>query len=264
MLGRYVGRRIEKEGAEGVFAGVPSLVAADVTFGNLECVLSKREFAAKKRILLRGVATSPEVLKRGGFDILSVANNHALDAGLDGRQDTESNLAQVGIRSVGGSRFAETVTVRGLRVAFLAYSEFSLDKSDGVIADEIRAIRGNADVVVVSWHWGAEMSSVVTERQRALANLSADAGADLVVGHHPHVLQPVEWMTRGSRRCLVAFSLGNFVFDAKPGSARDSAILHTTLSASGVQDFRLESVQISGGFPKSRQSESPPRLLTER
>ena len=251
MLGRYVGRRIEREGPASVFAKVPSIKDADLAFGNLECVLSRRPFAVSKRVLLRGVPASTQALQSSGFAVMSVANNHALDAGLAGRKDTEDALARIGIRAVGGSDFATTVTVKGLRIALIAHSDFPNMAGDAVVADEIRALRATHDVVILSWHWGEELSKQVSPRQRQLATQAAEAGADLVIGHHPHVQQPIEWIEKGGRRCLVAYSLGNFVFDARTASERESKILHVLLSTDGVKEYLEESVQIRNGFPVS-------------
>lgn len=253
MLGRYVGRRIERDGPDKVFAGVAaSLKTADLAFGNLECVLSERPFVGNKRFELRGHARSVEALKSAGFDALSIANNHALDCGLDGRSDTERALFSARITPVGGSNYSAILEAKGIRIGFLAFSDFPPPAMDGVLGDQIRAVHSQCDVLVVSWHWGLELSQEVSPRQRALAEMAARAGADAVIGHHPHVLQPIEWLELGRRRCLVAYSLGNFVFDAKPGPERTSIVLHLALGEDGVQAYRLENVQIEGGFPVSR------------
>jgi poly-gamma-glutamate synthesis protein (capsule biosynthesis protein) len=100
----------------------------------------------------------------------------------------------------------------------------------------VTAARRAVDVVVVSVHWGAEFDPVPTDRQRELASAAVEAGADLVVGHHPHVLQPIEVTTKPTgRTALVAYSLGNFLFDQHTRGAEKSVILLCEFSSAGLQ-----------------------------
>lgn len=263
MLGRWVGRRIEREGADVLFDSVrPELVGADLTLGNLECVLSKAPFEAKKRILLRASPTVASAVAKAGFDAMSVANNHALDCGARGLADTLESLRQVGVRSVGDSGEPVVFVVNGLKVALLAFSEYAFPPAAGTlhtlpgkdpkVGDQaaVRLARRSADVVVVSWHWGVEGSARETSRQRELAQATAEAGADVILGHHPHVLQPIRWINRkDGRRCLVAYSLGNFVFDAVKESERRTMILRVTLGRAGAIGFRTRPYRIRNGAP---------------
>lgn len=258
MLGRWVERRIEREGADLLFDAVRSeLAGADLTFGNLECVLSLAPFVAKKRILLRASPSSASALAKAGFDVLSVANNHALDCGEPGLADTVRTLRATGVKPVGDNAEPVMFDVKGLKLAFLAFSEYEfgprgLQGSD--LLALIRRAQKLADVVIVSWHWGSEGSAVESSRQKELARKAAEAGADLILGHHPHVLQPIRWLERADgRRCLVAYSLGNFVFDAVKEPERKTAILHITLDKSGVKSFRTTPWCIRNGSPQRTQ-----------
>jgi poly-gamma-glutamate synthesis protein (capsule biosynthesis protein) len=169
-------------------------------------------------------------LRASGFTVLAVANNHAYDQGAAGLAETLEHLRAAGLVAVGAgptrteAEAPKIVQARGLKVAFLGFTALfnanlngrpgepwvcPLDPDRAVAA--VRRARGLADAVVVSLHWGVEYSHDPTPRQRELAGRLAEAGADLILGHHPHVLQPVEMIERNGRRTLVAYSLGNFV-----------------------------------------------------
>lgn len=257
MLGRYVGRRIAQEGSTAAFAAVaPELRKADITIGNLECVLSDKPFTESKRVRLRGNPSLAPTLADAGFDVLSVANNHALDAGTAGLTDTLAALASAHIAAVGVRPEPVIVERQGLKVAFLAYCDFPGNPGisftdESRLSEQIAAAHKGADIVVVSWHWGNELSMKVSLRQEHLAKLAANAGADLVLGHHPHVLQSIAWVNgKDGHRSLVAYSLGNFVFDGRTDSERTSEILHVEIDKSGVKGYRVTPMRIENGFPR--------------
>lgn len=154
----------------------------------------------------------------------------------------------------------------GLRVAFLSYADVPVEwlgfdtrsweagpESPGIawlqvaeVAVDVSNARRIADLVVVFMHFGLENESTPSELQRAEARAAIDAGAALVVGHHPHVIQPVEWYGDG----LIAYSMGNFVFDGSDNPTTDSAILFVELTEAGVASYRLVPVTLDGaGFP---------------
>jgi poly-gamma-glutamate synthesis protein (capsule biosynthesis protein) len=117
--------------------------------------------------------------------------------------------------------------------------------TEATVRMAVARARQRADIVVASFHWGIEYSDLPTERQRELAHAAADAGADVVIGSHPHVLQGIEWRDRRTHSTLIAYSLGNFIFDAPNAAARRSAILYVTLSRTGVVSARIEPVTIN-------------------
>lgn len=270
MLGRGVAGRVAQYGPNYPFTEVmPLLRDADIAFGNLEAPLTERRSAAEKDYVFRGSPTAAEGLAWAGFDVLSLANNHALDYGYEGLQDTVAALQEQGIAFVGtGDNEAAAhspviLTVNGLRVAFLAYvnlpndgvSGFSVRNTaadegrpgvawgdvDRIMAD-VAVTREQADVVVVSLHTGLEYRESPSDLQRRLARAAVDAGADLVLGHHPHVLQRIE----RHKGALIAYSLGNFVFDFDetdynvPGLPSSlSVMLKVTLTRAGVESFEL-------------------------
>lgn len=147
----------------------------------------------------------------------------------------------------------------GLRIAFLARTMITPDgviyreDAPGVamldpdrIVEEVRAARRQAHLVIVSLHWGIEYARYPQEEQRRLAHRLIDAGACLVLGHHPHTPQPLERYHRG----VIAYSLGNFVFDATRPRARTGALLRCTLTVAGVRAAQLIPVVIHRGQPR--------------
>jgi poly-gamma-glutamate synthesis protein (capsule biosynthesis protein) len=220
LVGQYILRRTHGlDVPDGVDANFPftavreRLVSADLAIGNLECVVSTRGKRETKHNPFRAPLEVIPVLREAGFDILSVANNHSRDFGRRGYKDMLKNLTRGGLAPVGGfglaPREAVVQNVRGTRVAFLAY--YNEYRADPVPAyKDVARARAAAEVVVVFNHWGREGKSWIEPMQRQFGRGLIDAGADLVVGTHAHVLQPEEWY-RGK---LLFYGLGNFVFNA--------------------------------------------------
>ena len=205
------------------------LADADYRIGNLECpVATVGQPMASKIFNFRAAPRVLSVLK-GRFDAMAVANNHAGDYGKEAFLETMNLLTQAGIRPFGGGRNLSDahqplwIEKGGLRIAVLGYNEFkprvfeaTADapgiawSEDSHVISDIRAARAaGADIVIPFMHWGWERETQPTERQRQLARALIDAGADLVVGGHPHVTQGVEYY----KDRLIVYSLGNFVFD---------------------------------------------------
>ncbi len=232
-----------------------TLKAADLAFCNLECPLSDRGVAQKRRFLFRADPALALKLHSNGLSVISLANNHTLDYGRDAMLDTVEAVRKAGMTPVGaGTDMADAsrpriVTRHGLRVGFLAYCDLpsygvvilpdrpaiACVDSDSLPA-QIRAAKAKCDALVVSFHWGVEYMKRPTERQKKLAHLCIDNGADLILGHHPHVLQPVE--TYKGRP--IAYSMGGFIWDGRVFGADHSAIytfeLEQFLSAAGEED----------------------------
>jgi hypothetical protein len=255
--GEDVGPMIRSRGGSYPWRNVGAeLRRADLTTGNLEGAITARGTpAADKQYHFRG---SIELLRgahdQAGFDVLTVANNHAVDYGAVGLLDTLAAARRVGIATVGGgrnlaaARRPATFVAGGLRVAFLGYSDVlpagfaAGGSSAGVapadaasIAADVRAARRRNDIVVVFFHWGTELVAAPDARQRASANAALSAGAAVVLGAHPHVLGPVTRLPHA----VVAWSLGNFVFPPHDPSASRTAILRVRLAAHGADGFQL-------------------------
>ncbi len=251
-------------------AGV--LRAADLTIGSLDGALSDRTApapcATEAEYNLVGPTRTVEGLTFAGFDVITLATNHAQDCGrlgfvCDGLTliDSLRALREAGIEPVGAgedlaaARRAVVVERKGLRLAFLAVSAvgdfaWASDTAPGTaplsddhlqqLLRDIADARDSADVVVVLVHWGVEYDPTPSADQRRWARRMIDAGADLVVGNHPHVAQPVEALDGG----LAAYALGNFVFDQDPDLTRHSLVLETTFNSDGLQSWRTLPVEI--------------------
>jgi poly-gamma-glutamate synthesis protein (capsule biosynthesis protein) len=200
-----------------------------------------------------------------GFDVLNLANNHVGDYGTQALLDTVRLTRRFGMRAVGaGGSLASAAKPRvverlGLRIAFVGFSNilpasfFASPTSAGtqpatpeLIAAGVRTAKRKADVVIATFHWGVERATTEDGRQRAMAATALAAGADAVIGAHPHVLQPI----RTESRRLVAYSLGNFVFGAASPGTASTGILRLKLSARGVEGHRLAPAVIEASRPR--------------
>jgi poly-gamma-glutamate synthesis protein (capsule biosynthesis protein) len=265
--GETVSDRITASAAEDPWTSVgPVLRRADIAVANLEGVVSSggTPVPGKEYHLRGGPVLLARAAREAGIDVLTVANNHSLDYGPAGFLDTLAAARRAGIATIGGgpdlaaARRPVIVDAGGLRVALLGYSDVrplgftagtdvpgTAPADPAVIAEDVARARRRADAVVVFFHWGIELQTQPDARQRDLAQSALAAGADVVLGSHPHVLQPVE----RSGRHVVAWSLGNFVFPANsPGTTR-SGILLVSLGAHGVDAARLLPATIHGFRP---------------
>ena len=209
------------------FAGV--LREADFSIGNLETPIATSGKALENKIVTFRASPAVASVLTPHFDALSVANNHSGDYGKVAFLETLGHLERAGVRHFGGGRnLVEAhaplwIERKGLRIAVLGYNEFkprsfeagadtpgvAWSEDDHVIGDIRAARQAGADLVIPFMHWGWERETVPCERQRTLARRLIDAGADVVVGGHPHVTQGAEYY----RGRLIVYSLGNFVFD---------------------------------------------------
>jgi hypothetical protein len=244
----------------------PSLRAADVAFGNLECAVSPRGTPVPKEFNFRGPPAALRVTARfAGFDVLNLANNHSGDYGSRALLDTVEYVRRFGMTAVGaGGSLASAAEPRvverlGLRIAFVGFSNIlpssffagpgragTQPATPQLIEAGVRRASRKADVVVATFHWGVERATREDGRQRAFAAAALKAGADAVIGAHPHVLQPIR--RSGSR--IVAYSLGNFVFGASSPVTSRTGILRLKLSANGVEGARLVPAVIEGTRPR--------------
>jgi poly-gamma-glutamate capsule biosynthesis protein CapA/YwtB (metallophosphatase superfamily) len=245
-----------------------TLGEADLLFGNVETVLSSIGEPAKGKLCLRGDARYVPELGRIGFDLVSVANNHAFDFGIEAYSDMVRRLEAEGIAVVGGglslpqSRQPGFAEVSGIRFGFLAYSSHYTDGSDyaeegkaGVtplveelIFEDIASYRDQVDHLVVSLHWGVEYSEYPTPDQVKLGRKLIDAGVRIIIGHHPHILQGYEAYGGG----YIFYSLGNFcdsdlfwqgdekVYQSTLKIAdRESAIAALDISRTGIEKVEM-------------------------
>ena len=202
---------------------------SDLTIGNLEGPLTTANSVGPPwRFSLRGSPEYAPVLRAAGFDVVSLANNHAMDYGWEGLAETLRHLQSVGIKYVGaGANIDEArkplhVRVKGIRIAILAYCDvptssplYAGENCPGVapmrrafILGDIAGARQKCDVIIVCMHWGQENIDSPAPKYRQIGREMIAAGANIIVGHHPHVLQGIERVGAG----VIAYSLGNFTF----------------------------------------------------
>jgi Bacterial capsule synthesis protein PGA_cap len=243
------------------------LRGADIAFANLECAISSRGRPVPKKFRFRGSPASLRVAgSYAGLDVLNLANNHIADYGWRAFFDTLRLIRRYGMVGVGAGGNLRTaarpriVTRLGLRIGFVGFSEilpwafFAGPSKPGTVFATPRAIRAGvraarrrADVVIATFHWGAELHGRESGHQRDLARLALRNGATAVIGAHPHVLQPIR---RPSRHRLVAYSLGNFVFSMGGGAPSRTGVLLLRLSARGVERARLRRAHIVAAQPR--------------
>jgi hypothetical protein len=270
----------DEEGFGWLYTEVADLLSApDLTFANLETPIAPAADRGTRSYVFNAPPAAARALRAAGVDLVSVANNHAFDQGRRGFLETLRQLDQAGLAWVGaGPPPAEagprTYQVNGLRLAFLAWSRFFNDDGNfcslkepclrAALLDAERAVAAvrqaaaSADAVVVSLHWGDEYASAPRSADVDLAHRLADAGALVVLGHHPHVLQPVELYRRADGRlAVIAYSLGNFISNQsrrylagvtpdRVGATRDGALLRVVLArrdyGRGVRQVELAGV----------------------
>ena len=274
MLDRGVATAMLKHGESWPFSAVSDILkAADIAFVNLETSVSDRG----RRMPGKGIwfRTKPErlgLLKSAGIDIVSVANNHIMDYDEISLLDTMSHLDDTGIAYVGAgtdltsARMGKVITSGGVKVGFLAYSDFhdifwsffytrafaAGENRPGMapaliwmMQEDISRMKRAADFVVVSVHWGQEYMRMPEKAQIDRAHAAIEAGADIVLGHHPHVLQPFEAYKGG----LIFYSFGNFVFDQDFGNTTESMIARIKLSLGELPEAEIIPLRITDARP---------------
>jgi poly-gamma-glutamate synthesis protein (capsule biosynthesis protein) len=215
---------------------------ADLAMVNLDNPLTRATLPmAGKQVNFKADPDSVRVLKNGGIGLVTLANNHTMDYQSAGLDETVTTLDRAGILHIGAgktsteARRPAIIDVKGKRIAYLAYygEEYAASNQtsgtnpiqEDQIAQDIRAIRKQVDWVVVNYHWGQELADHPADWQVALAHFTIDQGADVVVGHHPHVLQGAE-IYKGRP---IAYSMGNFIFGGNSRKDYDTAILRVAL-----------------------------------
>jgi poly-gamma-glutamate capsule biosynthesis protein CapA/YwtB (metallophosphatase superfamily) len=273
MLGRSLADRIVRGDGASIFASVePILQSADVAVGNLECALGEGGTRAPKYYTFLAPPESAAVMKDAGFDLLSLANNHSFDYGLEVFRQSLQLFDQVSIRYVGAgfnegqARAPVIYDLHGIRVAFLAYVEVPAEfiggfdpkvwsagpetpgvswAEDDKIKQDLLSLDPKVDYLVVLFHYGEESIDIPNERQVQLSQMAIDYGADLVVGAHTHVLQRSEEYQDG----WIYYNLGNFVFDEFYGKLNRSAILWVTITKGAPAEHYLIPLTIVDGVP---------------
>ncbi|MGE5630333.1 MAG: CapA family protein [Caulobacteraceae bacterium] len=268
MFDKSVGAVFKSKGGDYIFEGYGKyLKESDMVFGNLETALSTIGQPMKdKEYTFRSSPQAAEALKQYNYTALSVANNHVLDFGPRAFIDTLKALENNGVRYSGGGynrhEAEEGVFIEknGIKVGFVAFTRVvpSVDWYAGtrkpgiigaykvheaVVLDTIKSLKSQCDILVVSVHWGKEGSVTVRKEEVEIAHKMVDSGADIITGHHPHVVQPIE-MYKGKP---IFYSLGNFIF-----TTSHSELCNKTMVATVKVDKekKIESVKIVPGIIK--------------
>ncbi len=264
MLSRYVAQKINEHNDPGFPFQYTEwiLQSSDITFGNLENPITPGRHIKIQEMILRADPVMASALKKAGFDILSLANNHLPDFGANGVRDTILYLKNAGIDYIGAGknekeayepRYAD---INGYKLAFLAFSDSNIApenynagsepgtaamNSDNMKTSIINAAK-NADFVIAYLHLGTEYAPEPDEKQVYYSHLAIDAGADLVIGSHPHVVQKAE-LYKGK---YILYSLGNFIFDQLwSEETRESVAVNIYIGKKGVERIEFTPLYIN-------------------
>lgn len=257
----YVVEHIPKDWEPRYFAGVRDILKrSDIVFGNFEDTLTDYEKSSKitgsgTKYAFRSPPHYAELLYQEGFRVLNIANNHANDFGETGFRDTVSNLKRAGIAIAGLRNEAATLSVRGLNIAVLGFAylnRFNMVQDIEESAERVRLAKARGAYVIVTFHGGAEGSPAVWNDNAeeefmgenrgntvAFSRAMIDAGADLVVGHGPHVLRAAECY-QGKP---IVYSLGNFV-GVGGLSAKNFAAVSALLEVDVQTDGTLQNINL--------------------
>lgn len=257
------------------FAKLDAYRDADVAMVNLENPLTVAQTRRPgKSFNFKAHPNSVQVLKDGGVDIVTLANNHTMDYQSAGLQETIATLDNAGIHAVGAgrdlteARRPEILEVKGQRIAYLGYynahwhaagqNQAGTNPRDyEAIAADIKAIRDQVDWVIVNYHWGEEMARYPAGYQIELAKFSIDQGADVIVGHHPHVLQGAE-IYKGRP---IVYSLGNFIFGGNSRTNYDTAVLKVSLNQDRQMKVEFVPIEVRRYQAQVAQGANGQRIL---
>ncbi|MBW4054223.1 MAG: CapA family protein [Proteobacteria bacterium] len=242
------------------FRGIrKELIAGDINIANLESPIAAggHEFT-EKRFRFRADAQVAKAISAAGFNLVTLANNHSMDFGGEALAETVHHLSDNGIAWIGaGENLSEArkmvlYTIKGKKIAFLGYSltqpviffagpdrPGTAPGYESMVTADIKNAHTHADYVIVSFHWGKEAAGTVQSYQRNIAHKAIEAGANVIIGHHPHILQGIERYKNG----IIFYSLGNFTFASKSTVADVSVIVRLKL-ADGRQEAEILPIDV--------------------
>jgi poly-gamma-glutamate synthesis protein (capsule biosynthesis protein) len=264
---------------------VGQLQGADISVGNLESALGDTGEPQQKSYPFRAPPEAANALDQAGFDVVSLANNHGMDYGEEALLQALDLLQGAGVLAVGAGAnksAAHTpgiVEANGLKTAFFAYVNVPVEARTGfdtaswtagqnspgiawadpqIITEDVAAVRDQVDLVIVLLHSGIEYVPAPSEQQQESARAAIDAGADLVIGHHAHILQGIENYKDGT----IIYGTANFAFviDGPP----ETAIFHIWLDRDGVREIAIEPAIVqSGGRPRLADNLEAPGIRNQ-
>ncbi len=248
MIDRNVKKRIDKFGEEyllGALAEQDFFSGADVVAGNLEGPFADSRRKTTKEIAFRFDPALLPMLTQYGFSLFSTANNHSLDMSRKGLAESIKHLADAGVSYYGGDGYTVKddsllfKDINGIRLAFVGVNETFQSMNVKKTLELLRKGEQEADHTIVNIHWGAEYKPLSNTKQRTLAHQFIDAGADVIIGHHPHVVQEVEIY----KDRPVFYSLGNFIFDQYFSPETQQGLAVKTVFSSGTLALTLYPLQ---------------------
>lgn len=246
----------------------PVVAQADLTVVNVETAVTDGGTPAPKEILFRAPAIAWDALTAHGVDVASVANNHGMDYGVEGLEDTLDSAAAAGMPVIGAGRTEDEAyapfrtTVNGQRIVVIGATQVLDDhliedwtaegaepglasaKREDRLVEEVVAARAEADTVVVFLHWGIEQEQCPSEVQMGLADRLVEAGADIVVGSHAHVLQGGGMLGDA----FVGYGLGNFTFMERTEASVHTGVLEVTATGRRIDSYRFLPGVIAAGL----------------
>lgn len=270
LMDGSVANQIAKNGEDYPWENIKDYFNDDnLTIGNLETsITTKGEIWENKQFNFRSNPKYLSAMKKNGIDMVSLGNNHVLDYGYEGLLDTLENLDKHEILYAGAGRNREDaikgiVTERnGLKIGFLSYSRvvpdvkwYATNNRPGIVGaydvhipeviQKIKEMKREVDILILSLHWGIELSIEPRPQEIKLARLAIDEGADIIMGHHPHVLQGIE-IYNGKP---IFYSLGNFVFGTKNDLTSNTIIAQVNIVDKKIDNIKVIPFNIIGGRP---------------
>lgn len=199
----------------------------DITTANLETTFTNATIKAVKTFNFKASPDYTKILTNGGIEAVNISNNHIYDYLDQGFRDTKTSLTESNIKYFGeGDKYI--TEVKGVKFGFLGYNAFD-SSSDFLekLENDISNLKSQGCIVIINFHWGVESSYSPNEIQKKIAHLAVDLGADLIIGHHPHVIQGIEQY----KNKIICYSLGNYCFGGNTNPVdKDTFIVQTIFS----------------------------------
>jgi poly-gamma-glutamate capsule biosynthesis protein CapA/YwtB (metallophosphatase superfamily) len=256
MLGRHVGELIHQGVDPFQYirfdnSSFPqSLIPrSDMVMANLEGPITTAENCQDKAYSFKFATTSALLLKARGIKAVSQANNHSQDCYEQGFLDTQKYLKSAGVTYFGGfvlKDLAKEITINGVHVALVGLDMTVSPPPSATVYSLIKTLKTRNAYVIVNIHWGIEYSKTANAEQIAVAHKLIDSGVDVIIGNHPHVVEPIETY-KGK---TIFYSLGNFIFDQTDPEAKVGMLVHVTLSSDGTQMYKIYKYTINHSQPK--------------
>ena len=241
----------------------PFLEQADITIANSESIVGGSEIGLSTYPAFNSPYEVGAALKNAGVDVVALANNHTLDRGIPAIENAVRYWGQIGMAHAGSYLSADDrseialITKNDIIFSFLSYTygtngidtpggrDYLVNRIDpAIIQQDLKRAREKSDVVVLNLHFGEEYQKMPNAEQIELAHFAAENGADVILGHHPHVLQPPEWIdTSDGRKVFVVYSLGNFLSGQDELDRQIGAILHLDIEKKVTADSTVVTIQ---------------------